>query len=346
MHMGRFARAAVAAVGLAALAATPAAAAGTKLTEPLNQYVVSGKVNPEDLARKGFDLTEAQVKGKPGFAIVATPSQAADLAGKDVTVSPLGREATTAKVAAPSPLTDPTHGYDVFRPWSLKPAPCPTTCATPLVPLKDFYDDLARRNPDVVKKYVYGKSLLGQDLVAYKVTRNAANEQTGSRPAAFYESTQHAREWIAAETERRLFEYVLANKNQKGGFNVKGILGKKELWFVPIVNPDGYDYTFTAPATRLWRKNLRDNNGDGAITNVDGVDTNRNWPEKWNYDLEGASNDPTSETFHGSGPASEPEVKALRSLIKKVDPAFLIDYHSFAQLILYPEGLAGRDAVD
>jgi hypothetical protein len=338
MHMRRFAQAAVAAVGLAAMAATPAAAAGTKFIEPLNQYVVSGKVNPEDLARKGFDLTEAQVKGKPGFAIVATPSQAADLAGKDVTVRPLAREASTARVAAPSPLTDPTHGYDVFRPWSLKPAPCPTTCATPLVPLKDFYDDLARRNSDVVKKYVYGKSLLGQDLVAYKVTKNAGNEQTGSRPAAFYESTQHAREWIATETQRRLFEYVLQNKNEKGGFDVKGLLSKRELWFVPVVNPDGYDYTFTAPATRLWRKNLHDNNGDGAITEVDGVDTNRNWPEKWNYDLEGASDDPTSETFHGSGPASEPEVKSLRSLIKKVDPAFLIDYHSFAQLILYPEG--------
>ena len=189
MHMRRIAQAAVAALGLAAMAATPAAAAGTKLIEPLNQYVVSGKVNPEDLARKGFDLTEAQVKGKPGFAIVATPSQAADLAGKDVTVRPLAREASTAKVAAPSPLTDPTHGYDVFRPWSLKPAPCPTTCATPLVPLKDFYDDLARRNSDVVKKYVYGKSVLGQDLVAYKVTKNARDEQTGSRFAAFYEST-------------------------------------------------------------------------------------------------------------------------------------------------------------
>ena len=31
-------------------------------------------------------------------------------------------------------------------------------------------------------------------------------------------------------------------------------------------------------------------------------------------------------------------VQALRGLIKEVDPAFLIDYHSFAQLILYPEG--------
>ena len=38
-----------------------------------------------------------------------------------------------------------------------------------------------------------------------------------------------------------------------------------ELWFVAVANPDGYDYTFT-PGNRLWRKNLRDNNGDGQIT--------------------------------------------------------------------------------
>ena len=340
MQMRRHACAALAVVGLTALAvAAPASAAGGKTIEPLNQYVVGGKVNPEDLARKGFDLTEAQVKGKSGFVIVATPSQAADLAGKDVTVRPLGRGARTAAVAAPSPLTDPTHGYDVFRPWSLKPAACPTTCATPLVPLKDFYEDLAQRNSDVVKKYVYGKSVLGQDLVAYKVTRNAQSERTGSRPSVLYESTQHAREWIAAETERRLFENVLQNKNQSDGDNVKQLLDTKELWVVPIVNPDGYDYTFTSPATRLWRKNLRDNNNDGAITNVDGVDTNRNWPTKWNYDLEGASGDPVSETFHGAGPASEPEVKTLRNFVRgTIRPVFMIDYHSFAQLILYPEG--------
>ena len=108
---------------------------------------------------------------------------------------------------------------------------------------------------------------------------------------------------------------------------------------MPIVNPDGYDYTFTAPATRLWRKNLRDNNGDGAITNVDGVDTNRNWPTKWNYDLEGASDDPSSETFHGTRPGVRARGQgAARASIKRIGPTFLIDYHSFAQLILYPEG--------
>ena len=56
------------------------------------------------------------------------------------------------------------------------------------------------------------------------------------------------------------------------------------------------------PANRLWRKNLRDNNGDGQITAVDGVDPNRNFPTRWNYDDEGSNTDTSSETYRGTGP--------------------------------------------
>jgi Zinc carboxypeptidase/Immune inhibitor A-like, MAM domain len=340
MQMRKGAGAALAVVGLTALvAASPASAQGPKKLEPLNQYVVSGKIDPEDLARAGQDLTEGGVKSHKGaWVITATAQEADSLEAKGATVRPLSGRERRAAVAAPSPLTDPTHGYNVFRPWSLKPAPCPQTCAIPNIPLKQWYADLAADNTDVVKSYVIGKTVLGQDIVAYKVTKNARSEKDGSRPAVVYNSTQHAREWIATEVERRLFEYVVTNKNQTTGNKVEDLLAKNELWFVPIVNPDGYDYTFTSPATRFWRKNLRDNDNDGAITNQDGVDTNRNWPTKWNYDLEGASADPTSLTYHGSGPASEPEVRALRGLFKRIRPSFQIDYHSFAQLILYPEG--------
>ena len=184
MHMRKGAGAALAVVGLTALvAASPASAQGAKKLEPLNQYVVSGRINPEDLARAGYDLTEGGLKGhKSGWVITATAKQADSLEAKGATVRPLGRERTAA-VAAPSPLTPPTHGYNVFRPWSLTPAPCPQTCATPNIPLKQWYADLAAHNTDVVKAYVIGKSVLGQDIVACHQERapREGRQPSGSR---------------------------------------------------------------------------------------------------------------------------------------------------------------------
>ncbi len=260
-------------------ATAPAALAAGEPAEPLNQYVVSGKISGDTLARQGYDLSEAVLPGnKKGFSIVATPAQAQSLRDKGATViAPFGT-ARALRAAPSSPLQQPTHGYDVFRPWSLKPAPCPTTCSTPLVPLKTWYENLAKRNRDIVQKVVYGKSVLGQDLVAYRITDGAGERHPG-RPAVIYDAVQHAREWIAAETNRRLFRYLLQHKDDRSS-GVPKLLKTRELWVVPIANPDGYDYTFGSKATRLWRKNLRDVNGDGQITNADGVDPNRNWPER------------------------------------------------------------------
>jgi hypothetical protein len=206
------------------------------------------------------------------------------------------------------------------------------------VPLKNLYRRIARANRDVVEKHVIGHSLLGEPIIAYRVTDNVRHTRQGKRPTALYESTQHAREWISTEVEYRFFKYVVQNKDQKGKSGIRDLLKKTELWFVPVVNVDGYNYTFQSKATRLWRKNLRDVDDDGQITNSDGVDTNRNFPVKWNYDLEGSSNDSTTDTYHGSGPASEPETRAMRRVERLIRPKFQIDYHSFAQLILYPEG--------
>jgi hypothetical protein len=339
MRLRRRACPALAVAGLLALAgAGSATAQGGKTVEPLNQYVISGKVDTDALARAGFDMQEASVTGKKGkFFVVATPSQARELAKKGATVTaPFG---TARSLAAPSEsLAQPTHGYNVFRPWSLEPAPCPGTCATPNVNLKTFYHQLAQSNPSVVKEEVIGHSILGQPIMAYKVTQGARDIPDGSRPAVLYNAVQHSREWIAAEVERRLFNYIVDNSKSKQDEAIKRLLQTRELWFVPIVNPDGYDYTFVNKATRMWRKNLRDVNGGGFTQDVDGVDPNRNWPTKWNYDLEGASADSSTETYHGSGPASEPEVQAMRSLENRIRFKFQIDYHSFAQLILYPEG--------
>jgi hypothetical protein len=335
MQITRTARALLAGVAASTVLVTGSAHAADRTIEPLNQYAVSGRITTDQLARAGYDLNEVKAIGKTGkLGIVATPAQAQSLRDKGATVEALSEARKMA--APPSPLTDPTHGYDVFRPWSLKPAPCPNRCATPNVPLKKWYHDLASRYPEIVKEETIGRSVLGQPIKAYKITEGARYTRDGAKPVTLFESTQHAREWISAEVNRRLFAWFVDHRRDR---DVKRLLRTNEVWFIPMMNPDGYDYTFTAKGTRLWRKNLRDVNGDGVIDPADdGVDTNRNWPEKWNYDLEGASDDPANETYHGASPASEPEVQASRNLHQRLKPKFLIDYHSFAQLILYPEG--------
>src|SRR4051812_613373 len=327
------------AVLIASALAVPAGAAQRKI-EPLNQYVVRGG-DPAALADLGYDVTEGG--GKDGQGIVATPGQAAELRAKGFTVTAPYGELRAAQAAPPNPFPDPTYGYDVFRPWHMKPAPCPGTCSGAVdatgkpINLQTWYEQQRAAHPDIVKKVVYGQSRFGQDLVAYKVSLNAHTLADGAKPVVWYETTQHAREWIASEVGRRLFGYVLAHATDNAT-EIPTLIKNNELWFVPVVNPDGYDYTFERKNVRLWRKNLNDNDGNNVLDGDDGVDTNRNWAEKWRYDEEGASDAFDSDTYRGASAQSEPEVSTLDALIGRLKPKFLLDYHSAAGLILYPEG--------
>lgn len=81
------------------------------------------------------------------------------------------------------------------------------------------------------------------------------------------------------------------------------LLDRRDVWVVPVLNPDGYAHTFSTE--RLWRKNRR-RNVDGTV----GVDLNRNYPAFWGRDEVGSSDVPGAETFRGTGPASEPVAAA------------------------------------
>ncbi|MFG3125387.1 M14 family zinc carboxypeptidase [Streptomyces sp. NPDC048201] len=194
----------------------------------------------------------------------------------------------------------------------------------------------ARENPGLAKVESIGRTVGGQDILALKVTRNARTSKDGSRPAVLYMSNQHAREWITPEMTRRLMHHYL--DDYRSDRRIRKLVDTTELWFVLSANPDGYDYTFKDSGTRLWRKNLRDVNGDGVIGTGDGVDLNRNFGYKWGYDDEGSSPNPASETYRGPSAGSEPETRALDALEKRVGFAYGINYHSAAELLLYGVG--------
>lgn len=107
-----------------------------------------------------------------------------------------------------------------------------------------------------------------------------------------------------------------------------------EFWFVPAVNPDGYDYSHSTD--RLWRKTR-----SGSYV-CSGVDPNRNYPFHWGES--GASPQKCDETYAGPKPLSEPETAAVAQVIasNKDRIKAYISLHSYGQFVLAPYGYTRR----
>ena len=253
--------------------------------------------------------------GDVAVEVVLTAEQAAAVAEAGGALEPkqVGAGRRVAALAAP-----------VFRPYS---------------GVGGIQEELATQvaeHSKIAQLEVIGQSGLGKDINAVRVTGNVARTHpAGRRPTTVYMGAQHAREWITPEMVRRLLDHVLDAYGTDP--TITTLVNENELWFIPVANPDGYDLTFQ-PGRRLWRKNVRDNNGNGVINNGDGVDLNRNFATRWGYDNEGSSPNPASDTYRGPDPQSEPETQALDALFTRLTPEFLVNYHSAAELLLHGIG--------
>jgi hypothetical protein len=306
---------------VAGLAFTGSSFAASKQKLDLYTVTVDGATAGQ-LARDGYDIASVrQVTAGVQVDLVLSPSERAALAGDDVNVKLVrDKQGHTASQRA---SLQAASGYNVWRSWD-EPGG-----------IQDEMIQLARDNPQILKLEVIGRTLQGRDILALKMTQGARGIADGKRPAVLYMSNIHAREWISVEVNRRLLHWFV-DEWRSNNRTVRKWLQTRELWFVLSTNPDGYQYTFDVE--RLWRKNLRDNDGDGQITNADGVDLNRNYDSKWNWDDEGSTSVFASETYRGTAPASEPEVAASQKLIRRIGFQFLVTYHSYGPLLLYSYG--------
>jgi hypothetical protein len=279
------------------------------------------RVQAREIARAGYDVI-ADRQTAAGFEVdlVLSAPERARLAGQgvDLKVKRLKNGLTIQQFAAQQSAS----GFNVWRSWDEAGG------------IRDELYDIAQHNALTTKLEVIGHTLQGREIIALKVTRNARTVADGTRPAALYISLQHAREWISVEVNRRLLHYFVDNYNKNPA--ITNLVNTRELWFVLVSNPDGYQFTFDSE--RLWRKNLRDNNNDGQITIGDGVDPNRNWPEHFNWDNEGSATLESDETYRGPGPVSERETQAMKGLLDRIKFKYMVNYHSAAQQLLLPFG--------
>ncbi len=103
------------------------------------------------------------------------------------------------------------------------------------------------------------------------------------------------------------------------------LVDNRELYFMPVINPDGYVYneTISPDGGGMWYKNRR-----GNSSYVFGVSINQNYGYKWGYDELGSSSQLNSEAYRGQQPFSEPETEAVKKFCIDHDFKISVNYHT------------------
>ena len=194
-----------------------------------------------------------------------------------------------------------------------------------------FMDSLHAQYPMLTsERQSIGQSIDGRDLWMMKISDNPWMDE--DEPELFINALIHAREPMGLEATLLFMAHLCENYGSDP--EVTELVDGREFYFVPVVNPDGYERNRqTNPnGGGMWRKNRRNNGGSY------GVDLNRNWGYMWGYDNNGSSPDPNDETFRGTEPFSEPETQVMREFIIARDFTVILNIHSYGNLMLYPWG--------
>ena len=167
-------------------------------------------------------------------------------------------------------------------------------------------------------------------------------DSSEQEPQILYSAIHHAREPMSLHQLIFYMWYLL--ENYQTNPEIQSIVNNTELYFVPVVNPDGYLYNEkTNPnGGGFWRKNRR-NNGNGTF----GVDNNRNYEffidgnsSNGMWGGEGSSGNPDSQVYRGTGPFSEVENQAMKWFVEQHNFTMAFNNHSYGELLLRPYGYA------
>ncbi|MEE1931107.1 M14 family metallopeptidase [Streptomyces sp. TRM 70351] len=199
-------------------------------------------------------------------------------------------------------------------------------------------DRYVRQYPNLMSKHVIGRSYQGRDIVAVKVSANVRADE--NEPEVMFTHNIHAREHLTAE----MAIYALGELGSQYGRDqrVTRMLDSRELWVLPVLNPDGKVYDMDSGQFRMWRKNRQ------PASWATGTDLNRNFPYKWGC-CGGSSGSPSSDTYRGTGPASATETRVLLDFVRsrvvggQQQITAHIDWHTYSELILWPFGYTYND---
>ena len=205
--------------------------------------------------------------------------------------------------------------------------------------MRDTILHLAQNYPGIVRIDSSMMSFHNHPLYCVKISDNPGT--TENEPQIFINGATHAREPMGTHT-CVVFATQLCRNYGVDSMST-WLVNNREIYIVPVMNPDGYIYNSDSGGTSSnWRKNR---NNTSPRTGP-GVDVNRNYGYKWGYDNNGSSPTPSSETYRGPSRFSEPETQVIRDLEAAHKFRTCMDFHTYGQYNLCNYGYTNHYAND
>jgi murein tripeptide amidase MpaA len=209
---------------------------------------------------------------------------------------------------------------------------------------EQIIDDAVAAHPTIAMKFSIGRSYEGREIWGIKISDNVATDE--NEPEVFIHGLTHARE--RASNEMALYLIQLLTDNYATDSRIKAIVDSREIWIVPMLNPDGAEFDMQGGHWHNWRKNRQPIPGSTEI----GVDLNRNWGYHWGggsgKGTDGSTN-PASDYYRGWAPEVAPEVQdyerfeAGRVVNGRQQIVASIGFHSAAREVLWPYSYTRTD---
>jgi carboxypeptidase T len=285
---------------------------------PSSAYRV-GVDNPavrSTVLRQGVDVLGG---GRDYLEVQATPAQADRLRASGLRLLLLPVPAPVPGLVAPGEFPIGYRGYHTYRTLTAE------------------LDSLAAAHPNQIAVSSYGRSAQGRPLLLVKISDDVRTDK--HKPEVLFSCAQHAREHLTVE----MCLHIVRRLAQGYGTDpaITQLVTSREIWVVPMANPDGAEYDISTGLFTMWRKNRQPTPENTKI----GTDLNRNWGDEWAC-CGGSSANPGNDTYHGTAPFSAPETARLRDwvnsrVVRGVQQITAhIDFHSFSELVLWPYGFA------
>lgn len=193
-------------------------------------------------------------------------------------------------------------------------------------------DEMQQQYPELISvKSPIGNFLTHENRPIYWVRISDFASLDEEEPEVLYTALHHAREPACLSSTIFYMWYLL--ENYATDPEIKYLIDETEMYFIPMLNPDGYieNQTSQPNGGGMWRKNKR-NNGDGTF----GVDLNRNYSYEWG--TSGVEFNTSSNVYPGTAAFSEPETQAVKWFCENRNFLFAHNAHTYGNLILFPIG--------